>query len=342
MEWYVVARRQEAAGNFLAAKEKKLPRSRLRLAIVLFLALLAALTAVGYAWAEKKVFLNVDGKTLPVRTFQMDVAGLLKQEGVKLRSEDAVVPGLSTRLSEGMQIRVIRAIPVKVSVDGSTRVYLTRSKTVGELLRAERISLGEEDVVSPSLDSKLTPGTLVRITRVARRVQEKEVMLPFAVKQKPTTSLLKGQTKVLVAGRNGLAVERWEVTYYDGKEKARRLLERRVVRQPVDRVVQVGILKTISRGGEELRFSRVLTMRATAYSYTGQNTASGIPPRIGVAAVDPAVIPFGTRLYVEGYGHALACDRGSSIKGNRIDVFFPSWAEARAWGVRDVKVYVLE
>jgi 3D (Asp-Asp-Asp) domain-containing protein len=61
-----------------------------------------------------------------------------------------------------------------------------------------------------------------------------------------------------------------------------------------------------------------------------------------VVAVDPQVIPLGTQLYVEGYGYARALDVGPAITGNRIDVFLDSADEARHWGVRRVKVYILE
>lgn len=340
MDWYVISRKTDShdTGTHGEATARKL---RLRLAIVFFLVVLAGLGVTGYAWAKKEVSLEVDGKTLAVNTFQMDVEGLLKQQQVRLGPEDAVIPALGTSLREGMRIKVIRAIPVKIVADGKTLPALTRSKTVYELLKEENVKVGEEDIVSPPLESELSKKLTVRITRVSRKVEEKEVSIPFSVKRKPTASMLKGQTKVINAGKNGLAIEKWEVVLHDGEEKERRLIEREVVQQPVDRVVQVGILQTISRGGEELRFTQVYTMKATAYTYTGRNTASGGPPRLGVAAVDPSVIPFGTRLYVEGYGHALACDRGSKIKGNRIDVFFPSRAEALAWGIRYVKVYVL-
>ena len=293
---------------------------------------------------EKEIVLVVDGKKVAVQTFQMNVGGLLEQEQVKLRPKDLVVPGEDAPLREGMQVKIIRASPVTVEVDGKTRRFLTQAKTVADLLKEEQIRLGEEDIISPALSSKLAEAGTVKIIRVSREVEEKEVLVPITVKKKYTASLLKGQTKVLASGKDGLAVERWEVIRHDGIETERRLVERRVVQQPVNRVVAVGILQTVSRGGEGLRFARVLEMRATAYTYlvAGRNTASGIPPRQGIAAVDPQVIPLGTRLYVEGYGHALAADKGSSIKGNEIDVFFPTRAEALAWGVRNVKVYILE
>ncbi|GAW29881.1 hypothetical protein ULO1_24510 [Carboxydocella sp. ULO1] len=59
-------------------------------------------------------------------------------------------------------------------------------------------------------------------------------------------------------------------------------------------------------------------------------------------AVDPRVIPFGTRLWIEGYGEGIAADMGSGIKGNHIDLFFDSYGEAINWGMRNVTVYVLE
>lgn len=83
-------------------------------------------------------------------------------------------------------------------------------------------------------------------------------------------------------------------------------------------------------------------MTATGYTHTGQKTYTGIWPTVGIVAVDPKVIPLRSRLYIDGYGYATAMDIGSSIKGNRIDLFFESRQEAIKWGRRNVKVFVLE
>lgn len=340
MDWYVVRKRSSDEG-FVPVKTP-LRKNRPWFFIALFIVVVLALVGGGYAWAKKEVTLSVDGKTASVSTFQMTVKGLLQQQHVQMGPKDVVQPGLDTPLREGMQVKVVRALRVTLIIEGKTLPVLTQAKTVSELLNQEKVLLGREDIVSPDLDSRLSNGTTVRIIRVSRRVEERQTKIPFSTKRKPTSTLYKGQTKVLVAGEDGLATERWEIVYHDGKEKERRLVERKVTKSPVDRVVAVGILQTISRGGSELRFTRVLTMRASAYTYTGRNTASGTVPRLGTAAVDPNVIPFGTRLYVEGYGYAIALDQGSSILGDRIDLFFPSWAEAMAWGVRTTKVYVLQ
>lgn len=86
----------------------------------------------------------------------------------------------------------------------------------------------------------------------------------------------------------------------------------------------------VSRGGE-----RVIVMEATAYTWTGQRTASGTWPAVGTVAVDPQVIPLGTKLYIEGYGPAVALDTGGLVKGNIIDVYLPTEDECWQWGQAD-------
>jgi 3D (Asp-Asp-Asp) domain-containing protein len=85
------------------------------------------------------------------------------------------------------------------------------------------------------------------------------------------------------------------------------------------------------------RAGKRLTVIATAYSLPG-NTASGLPTGPGVVAVDPTVIPMGTRMTIPGYGEGVAADVGTAIKGNRIDVWFPKLEQARAWGVKTVTI----
>ena len=99
----------------------------------------------------------------------------------------------------------------------------------------------------------------------------------------------------------------------------------------------------VSRGG-----SRVLTVVATGYTaaaeenwpYAGAPSYIGLPLARGIVAVDPNVIPMGTKLYIEGYGEAIAADQGGAIKGNRVDLFFDSKQEAFDWGMRSVKVTI--
>ena len=83
--------------------------------------------------------------------------------------------------------------------------------------------------------------------------------------------------------------------------------------------------------------ARTLTVTATGYSLPGQ-TATGLPVGFGVVAVDPAVIPLGTRLTIPGYGEGVAADTGTAVQGTTIDLWFPTLADAMAWGRRTVTV----
>jgi 3D (Asp-Asp-Asp) domain-containing protein len=89
--------------------------------------------------------------------------------------------------------------------------------------------------------------------------------------------------------------------------------------------------------GPPSRTGRMLTVSATGYSLEG-TTASGIPVGYGVVAVDPSIIPLGTRMTIPGYGEGVAADTGSAVRGAVIDLWFPTVAQALAWGRRAVTI----
>jgi 3D (Asp-Asp-Asp) domain-containing protein len=82
---------------------------------------------------------------------------------------------------------------------------------------------------------------------------------------------------------------------------------------------------------------RAITVESTGYSLAG-HTATGLPVGWGVVAVDPSVIPLGTKLAIPGYGQAVAADTGGGVRGREIDIWFPTLAQARAWGRRTVTI----
>jgi 3D (Asp-Asp-Asp) domain-containing protein/sulfur carrier protein ThiS len=301
--------------------------------------LLAGLLVGGYGWAFKEVTVVVDGQERVVRTSAGTVGELLGKLGLRAAR---VEPPEERPLARGTVVNVVTGRHVRLVVQGEEREIFTRGQTVAEVLAEQGMTLAGGLRVEPAPETPVTENMIVRVVRVEHASVVEEVDIPYGIRREPSDSLLKGETRVLRKGRPGLERRVWEVEYHDGQEAGRLLKETQLLAPPVDEVVAVGTVQTISRGGHVLRFSRVLTMLATAYTYTGRNTASGVPPGPGVAAVDPAVIPMGTRLYVDGYGFAVALDRGSSIKGNRIDLFFPEEADAWRWGARWVKVYVLD
>lgn len=111
----------------------------------------------------------------------------------------------------------------------------------------------------------------------------------------------------------------------------------------VEEPAKKNMVEMTSVGNRE--YSYVLSMEATAYLASDGNgdgiTATGIPATYGVAAVDPSIIPLGSRLYIPGYGEAIAADTGGAIYGHRIDLCMESYAEAMQFGRRNVTVYIL-
>lgn len=91
----------------------------------------------------------------------------------------------------------------------------------------------------------------------------------------------------------------------------------------------------------QVRLGRVLVVTATAYAYTGHHTFTGTWPQRGTVAVDPRVIPLGSRIWVEGYGMAVAEDTGGAIRGNRVDVYLESEVACRQYGRRQTVVRVM-
>jgi 3D (Asp-Asp-Asp) domain-containing protein len=88
---------------------------------------------------------------------------------------------------------------------------------------------------------------------------------------------------------------------------------------------------------EPVAGGRTLTVSSTGYALPGR-TATGLPVGWGVVAVDPSVIPLGTKMTIPGYGEGVAADTGSAVRGAEIDLWFPSLAQARAWGRRTVTI----
>ena len=110
--------------------------------------------------------------------------------------------------------------------------------------------------------------------------------------------------------------------------------------KPAEAIMTYRIIEERTMPREETQEPKPMIFEATAYCYTGNRTATGTWPSRGTIAVDPEVIPLGSKLYVEGYGEGIAEDTGGAIQGHIIDLYMESEDECWAWGRRQVKVQV--
>lgn len=294
----------------------------------------------------QSVEINVDGQVLQVQTWQKTVEEVLTENQITIEEADLVVPDLQTAISNHQTIQITRAFPVEVTVGTEQYQIKTVSDMVEKVLAANNITVNPDDIVMPEMQDLITKeNNQIEIIRVTYDTLEQERNIPFKTEVIDDNNAVQGIRRTVQSGREGQIKEEYQIKYHNGEEVARELVTEKVIREPVHRIVAQGTQPKVmvaSRGGEQLRYKQVLSMSSTAYTHTGNRTYTGIKPHVGVVAVDPSVIPLGTKLYVDGYGNAVAADIGSAIKGNRIDVFLETRAEAVKWGRRTVKVYILE
>lgn len=234
-------------------------------------------------------------------------------------------------------------------MDGASSRVHTTARNVEGLLRETGLALGPRDTIHPDLGAALGPGSVIQIIRRFESTRAVQVDVPFETIRRTDSDLLAGEVRELQPGRTGkkevIEKQLWEDGAFLGVEN----VEERVVEEPVDRILLVGTGGIVSRGGHDYRYRHVLNMQATGYtagkeSNPGGNgyTYTGVRATRGIVAVDPRVIPLNTRLFIEGYGTAVAADIGGAIKGAKIDLCFETVAEALEWGVRPVRVYILD
>ena len=303
----------------------------------------ALIILTGFLYNRHNIRIFADGKEINVVIRGGTVADSIKRANIPLGEKDIIKPALTTKLTDDLDVHITRKLNVKLIDSGETAEYWVTPGNVGQALEKLKIAINPQDQVVPDPDTVLKSGDSIEIIRYSDKYINESEKVPFKLERRKDSTMEKGTTRVVRKGQEGLVQKTVKITYKNGKEVKREVIGEEVVKSPLNKIVAYGTVsvKEVSRGGE-IRFSRAIAMTATAYTHTGNNTASGVYPYRGAVAVDPSVIRLGTRLYVEGYGYAKALDIGSAIKGNRIDLFFDTEKEAIKWGRRTVKVYVLE
>lgn len=286
--------------------------------------------------------IRTDDRELEVKTADAKVGQVLKKQGIDVKTEDIVVPGVDSPVTKGMVIAITKAVPVSIISDGKTVTLNSAKSTVANVLADAGIKLGPLDKIQPSLTTQIAANLKVKITRVATKEEQVEQAIPFEIIKRRDGNRPYGKSAVVQDGKNGMERLHYKVTLEDGKPVKKELVGKNVLRPAISKIIAMGTMRMVSRGGTEFRAADAMVMKTSAYTHTGHRTSTGVYPSHGVVAVDPSVIPLGTKLYIEGYGYARALDIGSDIKGNRIDLFFDSYGEAKRWGVQHRKVYIVK
>ncbi|MFC9600928.1 ubiquitin-like domain-containing protein [Peribacillus butanolivorans] len=302
----------------------------------------------------QKITLVQDEETEEVWSTADTVEEFLKEQDLEVNEKDKITPSKNTKMEANMEVAIDKAFSLKLVVGGNEKQVWSTSTTVADFLKQQGVKLNDLDRVEPGLVEKVEAKNTVNVIRIEKVTDVVEEPVDFAVITKKDDSLSKGKENIVKEGKDGLISKKYEVIKENGKEVKRKLLSEKVVNKKQDKVITVGTKTTVaqaSRGASNVNSTsgKEIYVSSTAYTASCKGcsgvTSTGVDlksnPDAKIIAVDPSVIPMGSKVYVEGYGYAVAADKGGAIKGNRIDVFFSSKNDAYRWGVKKVKVRVL-
>lgn len=320
---------------------------------LLFVTAIVALSITGFAWAQKRVTVIVDGNSHCYDTHADSVGVLLDQAGIRVSEGDLVSPAADTPVSGGMTVVVRNSVPVNIHFRQERLKVDVIGDTVVDALTAAGLTPGAGLDVSPGLSEPLTSGMTIDVRDAFVRIEEESAEIAYETVTRSDPSVDVGLREVITEGAPGQALRIYRVPVVDGSPGDREFVSEKIVREPKDKVIALGvrhpavsapsvrpISATVSTpAGRKLRV--VATAYAPGVAGVGTRTATGARAARGIIAVDPRVIPLGTRLYVPGYGYGVAADTGGAIKGNKIDLCFATGAEAIAWGRRTVTITIL-
>jgi uncharacterized protein YabE (DUF348 family) len=305
--------------------------------------------------ASKPIKVAIGDERRTIWTTADTVNELIQQENLDVTEHDKIEPALDTKIEKNLSLTIDKAFKLTLNVGEEKQQVWTTSTTVADFLKEHNVKLNELDKVEPALTEKVNEKSAITVTRVEKVTDVVEEPIAFDVITKNDSSIEKGEQKVIDSGKEGKKQKHYEVVMENGKEISRKLLKTKTVEESKDRVVALGTkiaqpisTASVSRGNDSV--AKEYYVSSTAYTAhcngCSGTTATGINlranPSAKVIAVDPRVIPLGTKVYVEGYGYAVAADTGSAIKGNKIDVFLSSKSAAYRWGSKKVKIKILE
>lgn len=313
---------------------------------------------------KRDVIVNDDGTIIEVTTARSTVKGVLAQNKIEINSDDYISVGLDSKLHKTKvnNILIKRAVPVNITINGEDVQIMTYENTVGEAIKTSGLNLASNyRIEGADYEQVVEPDMSFAIVKIKEAILSEREVLPYELINKPNRSMDKGHERVIEHGSEGIVEKTFRVILEDGVEVGRNILNKAVLSTPVNKVIEYGTIASHQTSrGDVFRYTDVLDVRATSYTASFEDTGkhpdhpqfgitfTGIRARRGIIAVDPNVIPLGTRVYIEvpgptpDYGYALAADIGSAIRGNKIDLYVEDRQTALNWGVRPVRVYILK
>lgn len=317
---------------------------------------------VAFAKNEVTVTLLDSGRVFTAATTAKTVGEFLEKNNISLGEQDILDTSTDLPIEENMDIIIRRAMPLTVNAGADTHDVSMIAGTVSEALSLAGVQLDSDDEVYPSTDSYVRPGMSIDYINVDVKSVTDTKTVGYKEETREDDSMLKGEEEIVQYGEEGEMETVTKQVYKNGVLFSQDVVSEEVTKDPVNEIIAIGtkVIKkpsstssgssgsssgSSSSGGPSAdQVREVRTMQSTAYS-GDTSTATGTYPQRGTIAADPSVLPYGTRLYIEGYGYGRVEDTGGFVNwaggSNTIDLFMNSEAECYSWGRRSVTVYIL-
>ena len=331
---------------------------RLMIMLIVPMMLMATVSLTAYAQSGYVIYDGADRRV--VISEATEPSEVLAEAGIEVSRADIVEMN-----EEGMrpEITVLRNQIIYINNGGQQMVTNSYGLTVGELLKSLNLELNEGDAIDVALETMTYDGMELNIDRWTTSTEFVYEEVPFETEYVQTSKMLKGDEKIVTEGVNGELKHTAKVVFFNGQEVSREIIATEQTAEPVNQVIKQGTFEaeqgklTIGDGvivtadGEVYTYNRTMSVKATAYTHTDKGcdkiTATGTTVHWGTVAVDPKLIPYGTKMFIVSndgkfvYGLSAAEDCGGSIKGNRIDLYMPTTKQCFSFGVRNCTIYFL-
>lgn len=324
-----------------------------------------ALCCLGILGSAFKSYTVFDGsKSYKVNAFFPDTESILDKANLKSQNYEVLKV-------KGNNIRIQYLFPVHITMgDKVQTVNVKENSTVKEILTKAGFTPDKYDMVEPSLNTTIKKTAYIDYTDINYVSGKYTEVIPCVTETIYSPEHNTGY-QTLKQGNEGLKEITYTAKVVNGKTVEKKINNTVVLTAAVSTKKIVGTkpqavttsssVKYIStlvpknpieldKNGNPVKYTKKLKVQATAYTYTGNNCSTGVAPQPGYIAVNPKVIPYGTKMYIKSsdgryiYGYAVAADTGGFIKKypTNVDLFFSSHAACSAFGRRNVEIYILE
>ena len=309
----------------------------------------------------------IDGEdSYKVYTFQNDADDILSSNSIEVGERDDVeVLNNSGNSNESITIKINRAFPITLKIGNEQKTLEVTDGTVEDVLKTAGFELDKDDKVNHDLKTNVYEGMEISVTDIEYETVTKTKVLKYKTIKTKTSKLKVGEKKVVTEGKNGSEAVTKLVKRKNGKIVSSKTVDKTTVK-PTNREILVGakIKKAnkskwmsdlepkkeilLDENGVPTEYKKVIKGTASAYC-TGTTCSTGVKVKQGYIAVDPNIIPYGTKMYIRSsdgnwlYGYAIAADTGGFTSwGNTIaDLYMYSYSDCVSFGRRGIEIYIL-